>query len=101
MRKNWPYFIVASLLNAVLITGAFIEFKLRGMALPELPAAPQPAWFRIDPFAFSSGIFLISFLLIVVITGLGGLIGSIIKSVQLQVSRYRLQGIHIKTQIRN
>ena len=65
MQKNWPYYLVASLLNAILITGAFIEFKLRGMASPHLPATPQPAWFHINPIAFSGCIFMISFLLVI------------------------------------
>jgi hypothetical protein len=65
MRKNWPYFIVASFLNAVLITGAFIEFKLRGMA-----DSPQPTWYEINPFVFTGVVFIISFLVIVAIVGL-------------------------------
>ncbi|MBO9204008.1 MULTISPECIES: hypothetical protein [Niastella] len=66
MRKNWPYFIVASFLNAVLITGAFLEFKLRGIAVSELPT-PQPTWYELNPFVFSGGVFMISFLLIMAI----------------------------------
>jgi hypothetical protein len=60
MQKNWPYFIVASFLNAVFITGAFIEFKLRGIG-----AAPQPTWYEINPFVFTGGIFITSFLVII------------------------------------
>jgi hypothetical protein len=85
MRKNWPYFIVASLLNAVLVTGAFIQFKLRGTTGPELPGR-----LRIDPFMFSGGIFIISFLLILAIIGLRSLVGYVVKSVQLHVTRYKL-----------
>ncbi len=59
MRKNWPYFIVASFLNAIFITGAFFEFKLRGMNV-----SPQPTWYEINPFVFTGGIFVISFLVI-------------------------------------
>jgi hypothetical protein len=78
MRKNWPYFIVASFLNAVLITGAFIEFKLRGIAGPEIPA-PQPTWYEINPLVFTSGIFLISFLLIMGCIIIKDLVGGISK----------------------
>jgi hypothetical protein len=99
MRKNWPYFIVASLLNAVLITGAFIEFKLRGIAGSAIPA-PQPTWYEINPFVFTSGMFLISFLVIMTIIGIKNL-AIIIKSLLLQVTRYKLQGIHFRTQVRN
>lgn len=78
MRKNWPYFIVASFLNAVLITGAFIEFKLRGIAGAEIPA-PQPTWYEINPLVFTSGIFLISFLVIMGIIIIKDLVGGISK----------------------
>lgn len=78
MRKNWPYFIVASFLNAVLITGAFIEFKLRGIAGAEIPA-PQPTWYEINPLVFTSGVFLISFLVIMGIIVIKDLVGGISK----------------------
>ena len=68
MQKNWPYFIVASFLNAVFITGAFIEFKLRGM-----DSTTQPTWYEINPFVFTSGIFMISFLVIMGIVVLSDL----------------------------
>jgi hypothetical protein len=72
MRKNWPYFIVASFLNAVFITGAFIEFKLRGMGL-----SPQPTWYEINPFIFSGGIFITSFLVIMAIIVIKDLVSGI------------------------
>ena len=78
MRKNWPYFIVASFFNAVLITGAFIEFKLRGIAGTEIPA-PQPTWYEINPLVFTGGIFLISFLVIMGIVIIKDLVGGISK----------------------
>lgn len=96
MRKNWPYYLVASLLNAVLITGAFIEFKLRGMAAPGLPVAPQPAWLPINPFAFSGCIFILSFLLVIAVTGIGNLVASMFTprppkgGVQLHATRFKL-----------
>jgi|GEM_PF-4527884 len=92
MRKNWPYFIVASFLNAVLITGAFIEFKLRGIAGTEIPA-PQPTWYKINPLVFTGGVFLLSFLVIMTIIGIRNLV-IIIKGLLLQVTRYKLQGVH-------
>jgi hypothetical protein len=92
MRKNWPYFIVASFLNAVLITGAFIEFKLRGIAGAET-SAPQSTWYEINPLVFTGGIFLISFLVIMGIIGVKNL-AVIIKNLLLQVTRYKLQGVH-------
>jgi hypothetical protein len=103
MKKNWPYLIVASLLNALLVTAAFLEFKLRGIAIiePQSPFAGFPAWSHIDPFQFAAGMFVLSFLVIVIITGIRDLVTGIIKSIQLQVSRYKLQGIHFRTQVRN
>ena len=81
MRKNWPYLIVASLLNAVLVTGAFIEFKLRGIAIiePQSPFSGFPAWSDIDPFQFAAGMFVLSFLVIVTIAGIKELVTGIIK----------------------
>lgn len=72
MRKNWPYFIVASFLNAVLITGAFIEFKLRGLTALDQSAraAGVPAWLNINPFLFTAGMFVVSLLAIMAIVGL-------------------------------
>jgi hypothetical protein len=78
MRK-WPYFIVASLLNALLVTGAFIEFKLRGIAVIDLSArsAGFPAWNDINPFQFAGGMFLLSLLVIVTIAGIIGVVTGI------------------------
>jgi len=71
MRK-WPYFIVASLLNALLVTGAFIEFKLRGIAVIDLQSRSTgfPAWDDINPFQFAGGMFMLSLLIIMIITGI-------------------------------
>jgi hypothetical protein len=78
MKKNWPYFVVASFLNTLLVTGAFIEFKLRGIAAPGWPAGNGlPAWNDIDPFQVAGAMFLLSFLLIVVITGIKNLVAGI------------------------
>lgn len=72
MRKNWPVFIVASFLNTLLATGAFIEFKLRGLAVFELPvrAAGFPSWYEINPFQFAGGMFVLSFLVIMIVIGI-------------------------------
>jgi hypothetical protein len=79
MKKNWPYFIVASLLNSLLVTGAFIEFKLRGIAIFDLKKGITgfPAWSDINPFQFAGGMFLLSFLLIVLIIGIKDLVAGI------------------------
>ena len=81
MKKNWPYLIVASLLNALLVTGAFIEFKLRGIAIiePQSPFAGFPAWSDLDPFQFAAGMFVLSFLVIVTFTGIKELVTGILK----------------------
>jgi len=76
MRKNWPYFIVASFLNAVLITGAFIEFKLRGIAGSEMPNTLS-TWYEINPFVFTGGVFMISFLVIMAVIIVKDMIGGI------------------------
>lgn len=80
MRK-WPYFIVASLLNALLVTGALIEFKLRGIAVIDLKSRSIgfPAWNDINPFEFAGGMFLLSFLVIVIFFGIKDLVTGIFK----------------------
>jgi hypothetical protein len=84
MRKNWPYFVVASFLNTLLVTGAFIEFKLRGIAVADLPAGNGlPAWNEIHPFQLAGGMFVLSFLLIVVIIGIKNLVTGIIAKLHL------------------
>jgi|SRR5689334_17154384 len=78
MKKNWPYFIVASFLNTLLVTATFIEFKLRGLAVVNWPTASAvPAWYNVDPFQFAGGMFVLSFLLIVVIVTIKNLVTGI------------------------
>jgi hypothetical protein len=81
MRKNWPFLIVASLLNTLLVTGAFIEFKLRGIAIiePQSPFAGFPAWNDIGPIQFAAGMFVLSFGVIVAIIGIKELVTGIVK----------------------
>lgn len=75
MKKNWPYFIVASFLNTLLVTATFIEFKLRGLAVVNWPATSAvPARYNVDLFQFAGGMFALSFLLIVVIVTIKNLI---------------------------
>jgi hypothetical protein len=84
MRKNWPYFIVASFLNTLLVTATFLEFKLRGLAVVDRPAgAAVPAWYNVDPFQFAGGMFVLSFLVIVVIAGIKNLVTGIIARLHL------------------
>lgn len=80
MKKNWPYFIVASLLNALLVTGAFIEFKFQGLAgiIQQPGVSGFPAWTDINPFLFATGMFVVSFLVIVTIIGIKVLVTGII-----------------------
>jgi hypothetical protein len=77
--KKWPYFIVASLLNALLVTAAFLEFKLRGIAIADLKTRITgfPAWDEINPFLFAGGMFILSFLIIVIIIGIKELVTGI------------------------
>jgi hypothetical protein len=79
MKKNWPYFVVASFLNSLLVTGAFIEFKLRGIAVFDLKTGITgfPAWSDINPFQFAGGMFVLSLLLIVIIIGIKELVAGI------------------------
>lgn len=83
MRNNWPYFIVASFLNAVLITGAFIEFKLRGVTAIDQSSRAAGLLPRLDinPYLFGAGIFVISLLLIGIIIGVKELVTGIIARV--------------------
>jgi hypothetical protein len=79
MKKNWPYFIVASFLNTLLVIGAFIEFKLRGMAVVDLSSGTGlPAWNEINLFQLAGGMFVLSFLLIVAIIGIKNLVSGIV-----------------------
>jgi hypothetical protein len=79
MRKNWPYFIVASFLNALLVTAVFLEFKLRGIAVfdPVNRTTGFPSWNEINPFQFAGGMFVVSFLIIVTIIGVKDLVSGI------------------------
>lgn len=84
MKKNWPYFVVASFLNTLLVTGAFIEFKLRGIAAPGWPVGNGlPAWNEINPFQLAGAMFVLSFLLILAITGIKNLVAGIVAKVHL------------------
>ena len=72
MQHKWPFIIVASLFNALLVTGAFIEFKLRGAAHIQAQHAlmNQAAMLKIHPLLVGAGTFISTFLLIVSIVGL-------------------------------
>lgn len=85
MRNNWPVFIVASFLNAVLVTGAFIEFKLRGVTILDqsVRTAGSPAWLNINPWLFSAGIFVVSLLAIGIIIGVKELVTRIVAKLHL------------------
>ena len=75
MRKNWPYFIVASFLNTLLVTATFLEFKLRGLAVVDWPAgAAVPAWYNVHPFQFAGGMFVLSFVLIAAMAAIKNLV---------------------------
>jgi hypothetical protein len=80
MRKNWPYFIVASFLNALLVTAVFLEFKLRGIAVfdPANRTTGFPSLNEINPFQFAGGMFVLSFLIIVTIIGIKDLVSGIL-----------------------
>lgn len=79
MRKNWPYLVVASFLNTLLVTATFLEFKLRGLAVINWPAGtPVPAWYDVDPVQFAGGMFLLSLLLMVAIVGIKNLVTRIV-----------------------
>jgi hypothetical protein len=62
MQYKWPFITVASLVNAFMVTGAFIEFKLRGMN--------QTAMLKVHPLLAGAGIFVSTFLLIVAVLAL-------------------------------
>lgn len=79
MRKNWPYLVVASFLNTLLVTATFLEFKLRGLAVINWPAGtPVPAWYDVDPVQFAGGMFLLSLLLMAAIVGIKNLVTRIV-----------------------
>lgn len=62
MKKNWPYFIVASFLNTTLVTGTFIAIKLRGIAVHSL--------YELNPLQFAGGMFVLSFVGILLLVGI-------------------------------
>lgn len=79
MRKNWPYLVVASFLNTLLVTATFLEFKLRGLAVIDWPAgAVAPAWYDLDPVQFAGGMFVLSLLLMAAIVGIKNLVTRIV-----------------------
>jgi hypothetical protein len=79
MRKTWPYLVVASFLNTLLVTATFLEFKLRGLAVIDWPAStPVPAWYDVDPVQFAGGMFVLSLLLMAAIVGIKNLVTRIV-----------------------
>jgi hypothetical protein len=79
MRKNWPYLVVASFLNTLLVTATFLEFKLRGLAVIDWPAGtPVPAWYDVDPVQFAGGMFVLSLLLMAAVVFIKNLVTGIV-----------------------
>jgi hypothetical protein len=79
MRKNWPYLVVASFLNTLLVTATFLEFKLRGLAVIDWPAGtPVPAWYDVDPVQFAGGMFVLSLLLMAAVVAIKNLVTRIV-----------------------
>ena len=79
MRKNWPYLVVASFLNTLLVTATFLEFKLRGLAVIDRPAGtPVPAWYDVDPVQFAGGMFVLSMLLMAAVVAIKNLVTGIV-----------------------
>ena len=79
MRKTWPYLVVASFLNTLLVTATFLEFKLRGLAVIDWPAGtPAPAWYDVDPVQFAGGMFVLSLLLMAAVVAIKNLVTRIV-----------------------
>lgn len=76
MRNNWPFLVAASLLNSLLVTGAFIEFKLRGVSAiePHYSGTNVVQSYSINNLLLAAGMFVLTFLLITAIIAISKLV---------------------------
>ena len=85
MQRKWPFITVASLLNALLITGVFISLYPRGFTIADLPyvrTAPVK-FYTIAPFLFATVMFVLTFLVIIAGIGIKQLISGIINRLKM------------------
>jgi hypothetical protein len=75
MQRKWPFITVASLLNALLITGVFTSLYPRGFTIAEL--------YTITPFLFATAMFVFTFLVIIATIGIRQLISGIINRLKI------------------
>jgi hypothetical protein len=77
MVNKWPFITVASVINSLSVTGAFINFKSDGISMID----PQHAgsWlYTINPSLFAAGMFLFTFLAIIAMIYVARFISAII-----------------------
>jgi len=85
MQRKWPFITVASLLNALLITGVFISLYPRGFTIADLPytgTAPVKSY-TIAPFLFAAAMFIFTFLIIIAGMAIKQLISAIISRLKM------------------
>ena len=79
MRNKWPFVAAASFVNSLVITGAFMEFKLGGVSgmSPSYSAADLHTFFSINPLLFAAGMFVVTIGLMVSIIGISRLVAGV------------------------
>lgn len=79
MRNNWPFLVAASLLNSLLVTGAFIEFKFRGVSAIETSYSETNVvqTYSMNNLLIAAGMFVLTFLLITAIIAISKLVTGI------------------------
>lgn len=66
MKYKWPIITVAALFNAILITGAFLEFKARGVYSVQTSQS-MFAFLKIHPLLVAAGAFVFTFTTVVLV----------------------------------
>jgi hypothetical protein len=85
MQRKWLFITVASLLNALLITGVFISLYPRGFTISDLPyAGTAPVkFYTIAPFLFATAMFVLTFLIIIAGIAIRQLVSGMISRLKL------------------
>jgi hypothetical protein len=85
MQRKWPFITVASLLNALLITGVFISLYPRGFTIADFPyAGTSPVkFYTIAPFLFATAMFVFTFLIIIAGIAVKQLVSAVISRLKM------------------
>jgi hypothetical protein len=82
MQNKWLFVVVASFFNSLMVTGAFIEFRLRGVSVVELPNGNAPLFLQMHPGLLAGGMFLLTFVVILLLVGVMGMLSGISRRLQ-------------------